>query len=438
MNRRLLTALAARAKSTALIDLAVRYNPWLRQRVRNALNISGSAAQARQIDWLSRRIVAAARRTRYGAGGSERFDEWPVLSKDRPLAAPQDFVNPRSWIRIPASTGGTTGAPLRLWRTLECAVAEQAFLDGMLAAHGFSMRSKVAVLRADNIKPAGETDPPYWRLTHDGARLTMSSLHLNTGSLPWYVDELERFAPSVLWVYPSAVINLLRLMQRSNRRLSVPVILASSELLSARVHTELERFFSARVVNYYGQAERACLAWSVRPDEFFFNPLYGRVQLQTIPAAGTAPAAARIIATGFWNTAMPLIRYDTGDLLYLPDHSGPGELEQIARGERAFVGLAGRSGEYLLTREGLRIIGLNHIPRDVEHIHQVQLVQSDWNTLDIRVLAAQEFGAADEQTLLAQARAKLPASFAVTVKRVEQLRQSAGGKIPFVIRDLKP
>ena len=157
-----------------------------------------------------------------------------------------------------------------------------------------------------------------------------------------------------------------------------------------------------------------------------------------IAASGTAPAAASIIATGFWNTAMPLVRYDTGDLLYLPDDCGPGELEQIARGERPFVGLAGRSGEYLLTRAGLRIIGLNHIPRDVANIYQVQLVQTGWNTLTIHVLAKAEFGAADEQALLAGARAKLPASFEVTVKRVDGLRRTAGGKIPFVVRDLQP
>ncbi|HEY6823170.1 MAG TPA: hypothetical protein VI195_01925, partial [Steroidobacteraceae bacterium] len=268
------------------------------------------------------------------------------MPKSRALAAPADFINRRSLIRLPASSGGTTGTPLRLWRSLECVVAEQSFLDQLLAAYDCSMRSRVAVLRAERVKPAAEAGPPYGRLSHGGMRLTLSSLHLNAESLPWYVDALETFAPQVLWVYPSAAINLLRLMERAALRLSLPVILASSELLSARMHAELERFFSARVINHYGQAERVCFAWSTRPEEFFFHPLYGRVELQMVAASD--PPAARIIGTGFWNTAMPLIRYDTGDLLYLPARLGADELAEIARGERPFAGLAGRSGEYLL------------------------------------------------------------------------------------------
>jgi phenylacetate-CoA ligase len=320
---------------------------------------------------------------------------------------------------------------------VECIVAEQLFLDELLAPHGLGMRSRMAVLRADTVKRTVETAPPYGRISHGGLRLTLSSPHLSAVTLPWYVEALQRFAPAILFVYPSAIINLYRLMEQANLSLSVPVILASSELLSGPMHATLERFFSARVTNYYGQAERVCFAVSRRPGEFFFHPLYGKVELE--PDTGSAPhepQAVKIIATGFWNTAMPLIRYDTGDLIHLPGHFGASELAEIACGERSFGGLAGRTGEYVLTREGLRVIGLNHIPRDVANIYQVQLVQTGWDAVSVDVLAMAEFSDADARTLHAQACAKLPASFKVAVRRVDKLRQTAPGKTPFVIRDL--
>ena len=47
--------------------------------------------------------------------------------------------------------------PLKLWRSMECVVAEQAFLDDLLAPYGFSMHgSRMAVLRADKVKD------PHW------------------------------------------------------------------------------------------------------------------------------------------------------------------------------------------------------------------------------------------------------------------------------------
>ncbi|MGH3428191.1 MAG: hypothetical protein ACRDQZ_11610 [Mycobacteriales bacterium] len=287
MSRRLLLNLSARAKSSALIDWAARYNPWLRSRVGKALGASSAAARAATADSLLRHIVAAARHTPYGSGRSERAEQWPVLSKQGLLAAPGDFVNRRTLLRVPASSGGTTGAPMQLWRSLECVVAEQMFLDGLLAPYGLSMRSKVAVLRADTIKRADDTAPPYGRLTHHGTRLTLSSPHLNASTLWWYLEELQRFAPDILWVYPSAAINLLRLVQRADVRVSLPLIIASSEQLSGNMHETLQGFFKAKVINYYGQAERVCLAWSTRPDEFFFEPRYGWVELTPVaPADG--------------------------------------------------------------------------------------------------------------------------------------------------------
>ncbi|MGH9642870.1 MAG: hypothetical protein ACRD3Q_10610, partial [Terriglobales bacterium] len=93
-------------------------------------------------------------------------------------------------------------------------------------------------------------------------------------------------------------------------------------------------------------------------------------------------------------------------------------------------------GEYVLTREGLRIIGLNHIPREAENIYQVQLVQANWDTLDIDVLPMPGFRDSDAQGLYEQARAKLPASFKIHVRCVDKLRQTARGKIPFMIREV--
>ena len=434
---RILLKISARAKSAGLVDSAVRYNARLSRRIGKTLCATTPVARATETGSLSRRVVDAARHTRYGVGRSERLADWPILSRQQVLAAPGDFVSRRTLIRVPAATGGTTGAPMRLWRSAESIVAEQLFLDEMLATHGLSMRSRMAVLRADTVKPAAETGPPYGRLSHGGLRLTLSSPHLSAATLRWYVEALQRVAPSIQYVYPSAIINLLRLMEQAGLSLSIPVILASSELLSAPMHATLERFFNASVINYYGQAERVCLEVSRRPGQFFFHPLYGKVELETAAdAAAHEPRAVKIIATGFWNTVMPLIRYDTGDLIHLPGHFGASELAEIARGERPFGGLAGRTGEFLLTREGLRIIGLNHIPRGVANICQVQLVQTGWDALNVDVLATPQFSDTDARTLHAQACAKLPASFTVTVRRVDKLRQTTAGKTPFVIREL--
>ena len=337
---------------------------------------------------------------------------------------------------MPASTGGTTGVPLKLWRSIECVVAEQAFIDDLLAPYGHSMHgSRVAILRADKVKDLSDTSPPYGRLTHGGRRLMLSTPHMNARTFGWFCEALHEFAPSVLWAYPSAALNLMKLTERVSVRPKFPILLASSETLSSALHLALERHFSCRVINYYGQAERVCFAHSVKPTEFYFNPWYGRVELLRVEEHEEGFARrVNIVATGHWNAAMPLVRYETGDTLLVPKSYGESELADVALGRRPFIQLEGRDGEYLMTGQGVQIIGLNQIPREVANVLQVQLVQREFESVGINVVTTPAFSSKDAGQLLDQAKAKIPLSIQLTLNVVEHLETNARGKAPFVLR----
>ena len=383
--------------------------------------------------------MRSARRTPYGREHTESLADWPILDGDLVRKRPRDFVNPLSLARVPASTGGTSGMPLKLWRSLECVVAEQAFLDDLLAPHGFSMHgSRMAVLRADKVKDPGDTRPPYGRVTHGGRRLMLSTPHMNSGTVRWFCDALEDFAPSVLTVYPSAALNFMKLLERSDVRLSIPVILSSSEMLSSTLHVALEHYFGCQVINRYGQAERVCHAYSTRPDEFYFNPCYGRVELVGVDGSDDPLfRRLRIVATNHWNSVMPLVRYDTGDYLLVPQGYSEADIAEVVQGRRPFIRLEGRDGEYLLTSEGVRIIGLNQIPREVNNVLQLQLVQRSFDSVTVNVVALPSFSSKDAKQIVQQARDKIPGSIEISVNVVDHLAANAAGKTPFVLRMLE-
>jgi phenylacetate-CoA ligase len=437
MSRAMLLSLSAYAKGEGVMDRAVRYNPVWRRRVARALAQSKSAgSNPRELatirDQLTAQSLRAAQSSRYGQGRSDRIEDWPILEKVTVRTKPEDFVCKNTLIKLPASTGGTTGTPLKLWRSLECIVAEQAFIDALLIPFGADMRnSRVAVLRGDKVKAQSDLTPPFGKISHGGKRLTFSSAHLTPQSLPWFATALRDFAPEVLWVYPSAVLNLLNLVQKAEIDLRIPLILASSEMLPGSLHAALSNCFHAQVVNYYGQAERLCLAYSTRPDEFFFHPAYGRAELH--PQDGDMTTAA-VVATNYWNLAMPLPRYQTGDLVQLPVGCGAQELNEISLGLRPFSGILGREGEYLVTRDGMRIIGLNQIPRELQHVFQLQLVQTDPENLVIKVAAMPGYTSQDAAHIMANARLKVPDTIKIEVEVVPNLMTNTRGKAPFVIR----
>ena len=90
-------------------------------------------------------------------------------------------------------------------------------------------------------------------------------------------------------------------------------ILIASEFLSKDHRDEIEKTFSVKIFNHYGQAETSCMFHQLfSDDDNLYNlEYYGHAEL--IPTSKTK--IYKLVATNLWNDVMPLIRYDTGDLV---------------------------------------------------------------------------------------------------------------------------
>jgi phenylacetate-CoA ligase len=420
-------------------DALIRRNPLFYRGARarlDALQAQGLEARRAFVDNRLRKVLDTARRSTYGreAGGGATLSSWPLLEKTALRADPDAFRAPGVFVSVRGSTGGTTGLPLRLVRSLQSVVSEQATLDWLLERLGVqSSRMRMAVLRADSIKDPADRSPPFWILTHGGQRMVLSPHHLSADTVRDYAHALREFQPDVLWVYPTALESLCRLLLGAGQRLSIPRVHASSEMLGARAWKIARQALSQPVIaDYYGQAERVAFAAAFEPGVYRFVPGYAAVELVRFAAQGDE-TLYEIVGTSLWNLAMPLVRYRTGDLVSLPAAWGARELEEVALGVRAFAGILGRSGEFLLTPEGARITGINHFPREVGHVRRIQVIQEQLDEVRLLVLAEAGYSQHDAQRLLANVRAKLPPSMRVSVELCERLEQTALGKTPFVI-----
>jgi phenylacetate-CoA ligase len=431
--------LAERLKRLDLGDALIRRNPFFYRRARALFAQLANQPLAARRDWLDarlKRVLDAARSSPYGrrAGGGAELSSWPLLEKSALRAQPEAFRARGLGISVRGATGGTTGMPLTLVRSLQSVVIEQAALDLLVERLGVQPgRERMAVLRADSIKDAADRSPPYWIFTHGGRRMVLSPHHLCAETLADYARALSEFGPDVLWVYPTAVESLCRLLLRAGLRLSVLRLYASSEILGAQAWQLARLALGApAIADYYGQAERVAFAMAFEPGAYRFLPGYSAVELVRFAADGES-TLYEIVGTSLWNLAMPLVRYRTGDLVRLPAAWGSRELEEVALGERAFGGVLGRSGEFLLTPEGVRITGINHFPRYVGHVRRIQVIQERVDEVRLLVLAEAGYAPRDAERLLANVRAKLPPSMRVSVELCERLEQTPLGKTPFVI-----
>jgi phenylacetate-CoA ligase len=431
-------ALVKKLKTLRIGDVAIRRNPVFYASVSDQLRALERADLAGRREWTRTRTLEAlsfAARSAYGRrlGRPVELDQWPLLEKSSVRADPNAFLSGPAIFASRASTGGTTGVPLQLTRSLRSIVVEQACIDSMIARLRVDARdARMAVLRGDNVKDPSDLQPPFWVSAAGGRRLVFSSNHLNAATVEAYARALEEFRPEVLWAYPTALEALCILLLRAGRKLSVPRVLTSSEMMAPQVWELARTALGSEILDYYGQAERVAFAYAQRPGEYRFLPGYALVELQPTASEGD-DVLYEIIGTNLWNFAMPLPRYRTGDLVKLPASWGACELEEVTLGTRTFAGVLGRDSDILISPDGVQLTGIDHFQRDVAHVVRIQVIQEAPDEVRVLVLPDEGYTERDAAQLLQNVRTKVPSSMRVDIRRVDALERSALGKTPFVI-----
>jgi phenylacetate-CoA ligase len=431
-------ALVKKLKLLQVGDTAVRRNPLFYADAQRELEHLERAGFNDRRQWTRDRlseVLWPASRGGYGLivrGGGD-IASWPLLTKAEVRAAPKAFAIGSQLFTVKANTGGTSGAPLGLVRSLRSVVFEQVCIDRMMQKIGVEARSaRCAVLRTESIKDPNDFKPPYWVQAGGGNRLVLSSTHLNAATIEHYARAIEEFAPECLLGYPTSLEALCFLLKRAKRRVHIPAALCSSEVLHPRVWHAARHTLGCRLLDYYGQAERVAFAYATVQSEYRFLPGYAHVEFEPAGVEGES-RLYEIIGTPLWNRSMALIRYRTGDLIRVPAAWGEQELEELALGLRTFTGVLGRDSDILVTPEGVKVTGISHFQRDVANIVRIQVIQESASKVVIQVLPMDEYTERDRDRLMHNAREKLPRSMQVEIRSVTALERTARGKTPFVI-----
>jgi phenylacetate-CoA ligase len=379
-------------KRAPFVEDLLRRNPIFYARFRQLLDEAESLTEADRTAMrrrlLARSVSHAIRLPGYrDSAGAFSIDALPILTKEQLQARAPDFHS-HQWPGIPASTGGSTGRPLRLLRSARSIVVEQATIDWLAAKAGIELdRCRIAVLRGDNIKDPNDQQPPFWR--HRGAkRLVLSSNHLGPAHYKDFAAALEEFRPDVLHAYPSSLQLLVSLAEESGTRLRFPLVLTSSETLPPGLRRRVRDVFGAVLLDHYGMAERVSAAYSLEDGAYTFIFPYAVTEL--LPEG---EGTARVLGSGVWNTVQPLLRYDTGDIALMPPGTDQRRRARIALGLEPFPRIEGRASDVLELASGSRVYALDQVARGIDGATSVQFLQQESDLVQIIVVPSRHYDA---------------------------------------------
>jgi phenylacetate-CoA ligase len=147
-----------------------------------------------------------------------------------------------------------------------------------------------------------------------GARLlgwTYASLKQGEDAL---AAEYLRARPAVLYGPLSSLLALADRLTTGHRDHHRPrLVVTTAEELTAAQRRTLDRAFGARIADFYGMTELGLVAWRSGEQGPYRLPA-SSLLLEYLPCAAD-DALERLVVTDLSGGAMPLIRYETGDLV---------------------------------------------------------------------------------------------------------------------------
>jgi phenylacetate-CoA ligase len=364
-------------------------------------------------------------------------DYFKVLDKDTVRENQSDFINksiPSSKL-IYINTSGTTGTPLKVTASKEAIQHNYAYFTRLLAISGVSRNDKSATFAGRKIIPTAQVKTSYWRYNIFNNNLLLSSYHLSKHTLPSYINALERWNPSFIDSYPSAISLLAKYIVINNIKHTIrpTSIITSSETLLDEQRRIIEAAFECKVYDHYGCAEMAALITQCKNGNYHINSDYGIIELLDDNHRPVQTGEiGNLVCTGFINNAMPLIRYSIGD-------SG------ILSNENCDCGcnfpimqvIVGRTDDLITTQDGRKIGRLDPIFKGLSGLKETQIIQTDINNITLKIVRDDAFSDDVLQKLIQELKIRIGKEFSVHVEFTERIPRSNSGKFKSVVSMVK-
>jgi phenylacetate-CoA ligase len=365
----------------------------------------------------------------------EDLKKLPVLTKEV-VRENTDRLISRAYRKrslIKGLTSGTSGKALELFYTRDAVQFQWAVWWRHRARFGLRLGDPSLSFGARQPTPITQHRPPFWRRNRALAKTYLSTYHLTPQYMPQIVEFLNQTDFDFYAGYPSAMAVLAGFMRDAGLRLTnrPKYVVSGADALLPCFERLLRDTWGVPVTENYGTGE-CCVNFS-KCEHGRFHDDYEFAMAELLDDPHNPKGSKRIVSTGLANWAMPLIRYETGDLALESDERCP-----CGRATRVLRGIDGRIEDYVRTPDGKMAIGMNQVFEWVPGAREMQIVQNRLDRITVRIVRRESYGESDTKALLQELRNRLGDEIAIDIDFVDGIPRAANGKFRAVVSTLQP
>lgn len=267
-------------------------------------------------------------------------------------------------------------------------------------------------------------------------RHVVNSFALSEETVPQILADLNRYRPDVVVAYTGPLYQFARsLAERNLRPYSPRSLIVGAEQLYGFQRELIESVFGAPVFETYGSRE-FMLIGAECAEHRGLHLTSEQLVVEILDDAGQPTPSGEIgnvVITDLYNFGMPFVRYAIGDRAV----AGFSRCA-CGRGLPLLREVSGRRLDTLRTPDGRQVPGefFPHLMKDYVGIRQFQVVQPALDRLELRVVLAPTWTAADQQRVLDQVARMMGPQVAILWQAVPAIELTPAGKHRVVVSHL--
>lgn len=329
------------------------------------------------------------------------------------------------------TTSGSTGSPVSIRASAYVAAIWWAntLRDHVWHQRDASLKAGALRWRVKNegMAPAGVDLPnwgePFTQFYRTGPACFANSASPVSAQLEWLVQQ----QPDYLVTHPSNLQALLdELATHKTEQVTLKQVRTVGEAVDDSLRARCQEILGAKLVDFYSTEELGYVALQC-PRHEHYHVLTDSVHVEVLREDGSpceAGEVGKLVITSLYNYATPLIRYEIGDMAEVGLPCGCGRTLPVLRR------INGRVRNMLKMPDGSSKwpnLGFRAIMA-VAPLQQFQLVQTDVEALELKLVVQEPLQAAQEQEIVAILQQFLDYPFQIKFTYLDVIPRSPSGK----------
>jgi phenylacetate-CoA ligase len=332
------------------------------------------------------------------------------------------------------STGGTTGEPVRYLSDLNTWSLHWALKFRAWETSNYKIGDKIAIVGGASVVPEKRSiKRQLWNLINNYE--IFSSVKMTDESIGFFLNNLNKNNIKHIRGYPSPIFLMAAHSLKHNISLDIKSVITTAEVLQPYYKEVIQRAFKPIIIDSYGCADGGGNANTCEKDVGFHISFEASIW-ELCDQNGVwvkANELGEVTLTSLTNFAMPLLRYQPGDVVKNSFNNHPCS---CGRTSPRIGSIIGKTTDILKFSNG-RMLGGPSFPQLFRLFPLIkwQLVQNELNSLDVNIIPAKDFTPDHENTILELMKNHCGLNVKVSVNIVDKVDIPRSGKQRIIINN---